>query len=198
LFDRIRSIFGIEIYFGTDQNNYSNFSNSTDEKLYESILFAFLDSHNILILIDGLDELPPVKYENTILEIQQLTHNLNTSKIFLTCRSGPFESRIENSQVFEICPFDDDQIESFVKNWYRNTTTAEHFLKGLNKSPYKDTSVKPLLLTLLCSLYDKYKSIPPKPKSVYKRIVRMLVEEWDQQREIKRESLYSEFDLDKK
>lgn len=53
-------------------------------------------------------------------------------------------------------------------------------------------------MTQLCAIYERTGGIPDRPKSVYRRVVRLMLEEWDEQRRIKRESAYSNFDVDEK
>jgi hypothetical protein len=48
------------------------------------------------------------------------------------------------------------------------------------------------------SIYERIHDIPDKPKSVYRRVVNLLLEEWDSQREVRRYSEYADFDLDRK
>ena len=71
-------------------------------------------------------------------------------------------------------------------------------LEELEKSPYSDTALRPLNLAHLCALFERNGEIPRKPKTVYRKIVNLLIEEWDEQRNIKRESKFSQFTLDRK
>jgi hypothetical protein len=56
----------------------------------------------------------------------------------------------------------------------------------LYHTPYFDTSRKPLALAHLCAIYERFGKLPPKPKSIYKKIVGLYIEEWDTQRRIDR------------
>ena len=50
----------------------------------------------------------------------------------------------------------------------------------------------------LCAIYERIGTIPSKPKTVYRKIVSLLLDEWDEQRSVKRASKYSEFETDRK
>jgi hypothetical protein len=63
---------------------------------------------------------------------------------------------------------------------------------------FADTAIKPLTLAHLCAIFERVHKIPEKPKSVYKKIVSLLLEEWDQQRSVQRISAYSNFEVDRK
>ena len=99
--------------------------------------------------------------------------------------------------MFEIKPLNDEQIAIFADRWLG----PEHgaiFVSQLNKSPFLDTAIRPLTLAHLCVIYDRIKRIPEQPKTIYRKIVRLLLEEWDEQRTVVRESAYANFDNDKK
>jgi hypothetical protein len=55
-----------------------------------------------------------------------------------------------------------------------------------------------LTLAHLCAIYERTDDIPEKPKTIYKKIVNLLLEEWDLQRTIKRQSKYARFEVDRK
>lgn len=50
----------------------------------------------------------------------------------------------------------------------------------------------------LCAIYERAGRIPKKPKTVYRKIVNLLLEEWDEQRSVVRNSKYSSFEVDRK
>lgn len=165
----------------------------------ENLLIDFIDNLEILIIFDGFDELPNNLIKNRLLKsIETLSLSLNKTKFILTSRTGEFELSIPNSQTYEIADFSEIQISTFIKNWFRKTETSSKMLQEINNSPYKDTTLKPLNLAHLCALYEKYGEIPNKPKTVYKKIVQLLIEDWDSQRNIRRVSKYSQFTVDRK
>jgi hypothetical protein len=50
----------------------------------------------------------------------------------------------------------------------------------------------------LCAIYERSGSIPEKPRTVYRKTVRLLLEDWDEQRSVRRYSKYAAFDTDRK
>ncbi len=50
----------------------------------------------------------------------------------------------------------------------------------------------------MCALFERYKKIPEKPKEVYQKVIKLLLEEWDAQRDISRRSNYGNFDIERK
>src|SRR5690606_8701661 len=92
----------------------------------------------------------------------------------------------------------DAQIKVFIEKWLINKESVDKVYNEILLSPFKDTLSKPLTLAHLCAIYERYGRIPEKPKTLYKKIVTLLIEDWDNQRSIQRKSKYSNFDTDRK
>jgi hypothetical protein len=162
--------------------------------LRDRILLDWLNSARAILLLDGFDEITlKARRELAIEEVRKFVPHMTNSAFVLTGRSGEFSYHLEKVDLFEIKPLNDKQIEVFSKQWLGN----EHgllFVEQLGKSPFRDTAIRPLTLAHLCVIYDKVKSIPKQPKSIYRKIVQLLLEEWDEQRLVVRESAYASFD----
>jgi NACHT domain len=162
--------------------------------LRDRILLDWLNSARAILLLDGFDEITlKARRELAIEEVRKFVPHMTNSAFVLTGRSGEFSYHLEKVDLFEIKPLNDKQIEVFSKQWLGN----EHgllFVEQLGKSPFRDTAIRPLTLAHLCVIYDKVKSIPKQPKSIYRKIVQLLLEEWDKQRLVVRESAYASFD----
>ncbi len=165
----------------------------------ERVLFPLLENISPLIILDGYDEIPNNKAKEIVLnEFKRLTLNLNIARVMLTSRSSEYNFSIENTMVLEICPLDDSQIKMFATKWLGNIEKADDFFKNLKESPFADTAIRPLALSHLCAIFERVGKIPDKPKTVYKKIINLLLEEWDEQRSVKRISSYGNFEIDRK
>jgi NACHT domain len=159
----------------------------------------FLDSLAALIVLDGLDEYPDiVGREEVIKELRELTANFKQTRIILTCRTGEFPYSVENARIYEIAPLRAEQIRTLAIGWLGSDNKATEFISGLANSPFGSTAMKPLLLAHLCAIYERIHKVPDRPKTVYRKIVNLLLEEWDQQRSVNRPSRYSKFEADRK
>lgn len=164
-----------------------------------SIVLLFLEELKPLIILDGFDELTSRSVRDiAIQEIRVLTRQLSRARIFMTSRTGEFPYQIDNTSIFEICPLSESQIQDFAQKWLVDPSKARHFLDEIHHSPFADTAIKPLTLAHLCAIYDRLGHIPAKPKTVYKKVVNLLIEEWDEQRSITRQSRYADFSSDSK
>jgi Cdc6-like AAA superfamily ATPase len=158
---------------------------------------AFLEELKPLIILDGLDEISSASRKNDFLNhFEQLTKSLTKARVILTSRTAEYLFVLDNVETYEICGLNDAQINSFAKKWLRGKSTS--FLEELKKTPFYDAAVKPLTIANLCAIYERTGRIPEKPKSVYKLIMRLLLEDWDDQRRITRLSKYNEFESDRK
>ena len=152
-----------------------------------------------MLVFDGFDELPSSQAKNNLIKsIEKLSLNLNQTRFILTSRTGEFDLHISNSQTFEIADLNPSQINQFISNWFKDENKSERMFNQLILSPFKDTALRPLNLAHLCALFERNGEVPRKPKTVYKKIVNLLIEEWDEQRNIKRPSKFSRFTLDRK
>lgn len=190
IFSKLKIILGLEIA-SKQQDKSSSIENI---QLRERYILSYLNSFKAILILDGLDEVRPSRLQNFHLEIKSLMSNLESSLVILTSRSASYNFSIENSNEYELCDLNDEQISEFVFKWFKLTEDADIFLDNLNSSKFYDFSLRPLTLAHLCAIYEKTKKFYDKPKSVYKKLVRILIEEWDEQRGIVRESKYSDFD----
>ena len=196
IIDHILEIIPIQFDFsGNKDSNY----NSDIIKIKEETIISFLNSINPIIILDGFDELKDAKSKEIILsQLILLTRKLTKCKIVLSCRTGEFNYELEHTKTFEIAPLTNTQIELFVRKWLNDEIKAQDFLIKVRNSPFSDTSIKPLSLAHLCAIYQRIGNIPEQPKTIYRKVVNLLIEEWDEQRLIVRESTFKDFQTDQK
>ncbi len=168
----------LEQYQFEEGKNNDYAENFVDEHLYAG---------NILLLLDGFDEL---EKNNRI----QIANFLN--KFFQTYPQIPFviSSRIAvwrqianpfpalDYEVFEMANFTPLEIQSFVNQWdFSGNKSGEQLAEIIqNKIYLKQIAVNPLLLTIITFLYAQPKRILPDNRvKFYKECVEALLEKWD-------------------
>jgi len=160
-----------------------------------AVLPKFLDAANAVLMLDGLDELPAetrAQFEKWAVE---LSYRLTESKILVTSRSGDFHRHLDGFNVLELCPLDANQTRLIAEKWLPN---AGEFLALLTSLPYRDLADRPLLLSQLIVLFRRQGALPEQPSHIYRRLVRLLLEDWDKERGISRRTRYADFDPDRK
>jgi len=179
---------------GKDAKRYEYYYN---DKLLIDFIAGFLNQTKCFLLIDGLDEIDLTTIKILEAEINELSLKLNECKMIVTMRSGDysFEKHIGGLSVLELCPLSHNQIIRIAKKWVDDPSS---FLKTIKDKPYYDLVDRPLFLTHILVLFQKYGYLPEQPADVYHRIIRLILEEWDAQRGIRRVSRYGGFNSDRK
>ncbi|MDR6760770.1 hypothetical protein J2Y38_000968 [Flavobacterium sp. 2755] len=193
LIEYLYNVFGFSIEIKDNQSEAEIIR--TKQKLVHYIV----EKLNVLLIIDGFDELSYRSHRDIVLgEIIELANYLENSKLILTSRTSDFNYDFENIDIYELCSLNNLQINDFAKKWLNDDQKVISFLKEVYNSPFIDTAVRPLTIAHLCAIYERVGKIPEKPKTVYKKIVNLLLEEWDEQRNVKRISKYADFEIDRK
>lgn len=196
IFDQITSI--IPLQFDFTDNKSNRFIAGKNDVIEESY-YSFLNKVKPIIVLDGFDELKDSQTKEIVIkELRKLVQKLTETKIVLSCRTGEFNYELEHSNTYEIAPLTNTQIELFVNKWLSDKDKANDFLKKVKKSPFADTSIKPLNLAHLCAIYNRIGNVPDQPKTIYRKVVNLLIEEWDEQRSIMRITEFTGFQSDQK
>lgn len=154
-----------------------------------------LDNLNAILIIDGLDEIGGDSFTKIRRDLQELADSTNKAKIITTCRSGDSKKFISGFEVFEVAPLTFHQIQAIVD---QSPVDSKHFFSALEKVPYSDVIDRPLLIVQLLFIFEREERLPDQPSVIYRKIIQLLLRDWDEERSIKRVSKYSSFDSDRK
>lgn len=195
--------FGIKLEYNSSILDYNKEQQGLISNFYYSVIKRvitdFIDEGKFLIILDGFDEISDNSLKEAVKkEIAYLTTALVNSRILLTSRTGDIYLSTEKMSTRQICPLNKSQIIDFIHKYIENKQEAENLINKILNSPFYDMAMRPINLAHLCAIYERYKNIPDKPKSIYKKIVNLLLEEWDLQRGIVRETIYAGFSNDRK
>ncbi len=140
-----------------------------------------LKKGELLILLDGLDEVPDANTNNVITTIQNFVDQHNKNRFIISCRTAA-RTHFRQFTDIEIVEFDDQQIETFIKHWFRDEPeTAQECWQLLQQPKYasaKELGQTPLLLTFLCLAYDENQAFPTNRSRLYGDALRILLERW--------------------
>lgn len=176
-----------------------NQDESQIQSIKEKVVTEVLNKVKALIILDGFDEVQFNKRRDIILsEIGRLSKSLESSRFIITSRTSDFRYITEKVSIYELSPLNDEQIYKFAHKWLKSVSAADRFLEAIKNSPFYDTTIRPLTIAHLCAIFERIDKIPDKPKTVYRKIINLLLEEWDEQKNIRRESEYSGFEIDRK
>ena len=161
-----------------------------------------LDRGNALMLLDGLDEVRETDVSHVLRQIQQFSERYHRNQFVVTCRIAAREYTFEQFTEVEVADFDDDQIADFSGKWFRSRedqVKADRFLQQLKAHPpIRDLATSPLLLTLLCLVFEDSGDFPANRSELYQNGVDVLLKKWDIKRNIERDQVYKKLSLKRK
>lgn len=157
-----------------------------------------LQKGRLLILLDGLDEVPTANLNQAVAKIQDFVDRYDENRYITSCRTAAYRRDFRRFSDVAIADFDDIQIQQFINNWFqsendRKVKTAEHcweLLQRLENKAAKELAHTPLLLTFLCLVYDRAQNFPSNRSALYRKALRILLEEWAAEKRILREEIY--------
>ncbi|MCA2625559.1 MAG: NACHT domain-containing protein [Microcystis sp. M20BS1] len=158
-----------------------------------------LEKGELLILLDGLDEVPTANVYNVIEKIKDFVDRYHKNRFILSCRTAA-RTHLRRFTDIEIVEFDDQQIQSFIEHWFsseldRKNETAKNCWELLQKEEYKsakELAHTPLLLTFLCLVYDENQSFPTNRSRLYQDALRILLEKWSAEKRLPNRGLVYE------
>jgi hypothetical protein len=166
----------------------------------ESNEFAIrlLEQGKILLLLDGLDEVPK-KCQNVLIQkIQNLTTKYDKNRYIVSCRTAAHESSWPRFRYIELADFNDAQIKQFIDRWFhivlnKNEKFAEicwETIKSTENSTIRELASTPLVLTFLCKVYDPEKGFPEDRATLYQKILDKFLHDWSIEKRVQQDILY--------
>ncbi len=171
----------------------------------EAFTEASLAQGKLLVLLDGLDEVPTQNLNRVVEHIEKFVDAHSSNAFVASCRiaayrgsHGTFFKRFTDVTLAE---FDDEQIEQFIRRWFRSALdlesgTADKYWKLLQKDENKATkelAQTPLLLTFLCLIYDRQQILPTQRSTLYGQALDILLSEWSAQKRLEHDPIYEGF-----
>jgi energy-coupling factor transporter ATP-binding protein EcfA2 len=161
-----------------------------------------LRSSRVLLLLDGLDEVPQAQRMQVSAWVQeQMRHDDHRRCLFLlTSRPGGYvDAPLSEATVLEVQSFSPAQTSKFIDGWYlaneiaasgnedsepvrrRATRGATDLRDRLRENPgLYDLTVNPLLLTMVCMVHRYRGALPGSRSQLYEEICKVLLERWRQ------------------
>jgi len=132
-----------------------------------------------------------------------MIHVLSVNQV-ITCRIAAQEYTFEQFIEVEVADFDKEQIAEFATKWFtvkHNPDKAKIFTKELNNEdnkPICELAVTPILLTLLCLIFEETSEFPRNRSDLYHQGTDWLLKRWDNRRGIKRDLTYKKLSASRK
>lgn len=164
----------------------------------EETTAKLLEQGKLLILLDGLDEVPTKNTDEAICQIQNFVDQYDQNRFIVSCRVAAYRHNFRRFTDVAMADFDLSQMQQFIQNWFHSEAdqkagTAQRCWELLQKpenAAAKELGHTPLLLTLLCLVYDRSQNFPSNRSGLYCKALRVLLEEWAAEKRIMREQIY--------
>jgi hypothetical protein len=161
-----------------------------------------LKDGNALVLFDGLDEvnLEGNRRADMIRALNDFTYQYGDCPILLTCRVAATDYSFTQFEYVEMADFDKAQMGRYIDQWFaydevRRANCHQALLEDETNSGVRELAQTPLLLALLCLVYEERGEFPPNRDEIYDEATRALLVKWDSSRNIMRDTVYQQLSL---
>jgi hypothetical protein len=146
-----------------------------------------LEAGRFLVLLDGLDEMPSVVMRKRVADwADRQMATYPSTRFVVTSRPHGYKANpLSSATVVQVDPFSEEQVRTFLRNWYESTTTRSYG-KGTDasrlaaKEGYEDLvarldatpdlfalAANPLLLTMIANVHHYRGALPGSRVELY-------------------------------
>ncbi|MCX2496138.1 SMEK domain-containing protein [Pedobacter sp. PF22-3] len=191
-------------YVSTTSKHLSEYIIDQIDKKYELLFTQKLESNQLLVLVDGIDEINVTSLRHTVVNrINAFIAQYSNTKIIVSSRIvGYKETRLNGYfNHLQVMKFGEGQIKQFITNWYlsvvsnsnNDSENAKQSSKTLFDSIRQNKSVlnmasNPLLITIITLIHYQGGTLPERRASLYDIATSTFLENWVRQRESQRNS----------
>jgi len=165
-----------------------------------------LDKGSLLILLDGLDEVPSNRVNEVVTHIRDFVDQYHQNHFVISCRTAATGYRSIFSRFSEkrLAEFDDVQIKQFIEKWFQSELDLQEgtaqkcwdLLQEPEHAAAKELAHRPLLLTLICLVYDQSQNLPDKRSVLYRKALDILLEKWAAEKRVVQNDIYKGFNVE--
>jgi len=147
-----------------------------------------LESNNLLLLLDGLDEVTSGQRYRIVQQIKDLLDKHPKCRAIITCRIAVYRGEFNDvvDKTLEIVDFSDQQIQQFLTSWEKEMQegkSVEQLMQTLHDRPkIMAIARNPLILTIIAYLYTDTPFILPHSRAeFYQKSTDILLDTWHQE-----------------
>ena len=166
----------------------------------EAVTDSMLKDGKLMILLDGLDEVPSQSLNQVSEHIEAFVTQYSKNTFVASCRTA-YRRSFKQFRDVTIADFDDKQIEQFIRQWFsvesdEETSIADRYWEMLQRSENtatKELAQTPLLLTFLCLVYDRKQILPRLRSTLYGEALDILLKDWAAEKRLSPDPIYDDF-----
>ena len=166
-----------------------------------------LNHGRLLILLDGLDEVPELDSDELFKQIRRFCQIYYKNQFAIACRLRVQPYRFPGFTEVEIADFTDTQIAAFAKKYFvaiarndrkQGLIKAYQFIQQLGRPEnrhIRELAVSPLLLNFTCLVFQSKATFPCNHAKFYEEGLNILLVRWKQAKRIKRDEAYQKLSM---
>ncbi len=160
------------------------------ENLAPDYAKAALSEGRVVLLLDGLDEVPGSKLRAKVAQVvTELANTCDKLKLLVTCRPAAARDGARPGEPFEnrhIAPFDDEERLECTTKWFQQRndghtpaeTEAARLLAELGAHPKVAAQARnPLVLSMICLLFRTQGCLPRDRAQLYNELIEILLKD---------------------
>ncbi|NEQ64651.1 MAG: NACHT domain-containing protein [Symploca sp. SIO2D2] len=147
-----------------------------------------LESNNLLLLLDALDEITSEERYRVVRQIKDLLDKYPKCRTIITCRTAVYRGEFNDvvDRTLEIVDFNDKQIQQYLTSWEKDMQegkSVEQLMQTLHdRSRIMAIARNPLILTIIAYLYTDTTFILPHSRAeFYQKSTDILLDTWHQE-----------------
>ena len=152
------------------------------------------ETESLLVLLDGLDEVPATLRRRTVDAVQDFTDHYGQHRYVVTCRPYAYVGqpcRLQRFREVTLAPFNAEQIDHFIETWYRQLARrdrlstqkaerqAQQMQRAVRRGDLQGLAQRPLLLTVMTLLHTFRGQLPQDRTELYADAVDLLLRRWE-------------------
>lgn len=187
-----------QILKGNPSKHLLDFLINDYDKQFSSLFSWAFENCQVLLLLDGLDEVLDVSQRIKVVEeVQDIVARMPENRYVLTSRIIGYDRAQLGREFnhFTIKKFNRNQIRAFCRSWYKSVSRTS--LQGttssqlgadklynaiISRKAIEDLACNPLMITLIANMHFKGQSIPHNRVQLYDIATETLLEYWVQRR----------------
>lgn len=143
----------------------------------KELIINLFECGEALLLLDGLDEISGQDAEQVLREIRKISRRHPENRFVITCRIAARQETLDEFTYVRIASLDDNQISEISSNILKSQ--SNQFIQCVGTRPkIKELASVPLLLSLLCSIFEDQAHLPSKRSVIYFAGVQLLLKRW--------------------
>lgn len=151
----------------------------------------------LLLLMDGFDEVQEADRKRVRAQIQEIIARFSKCRFVFSCRL-PLRFSLPGFEEVVVAEFDRRQVYAFAQRWFRvinQEDRSKAFMDQLTRHiAIGELARTPLLLTLLCLVFNSDEQFPRTRSDLYQRGFSILLNKWDEFRNVERDNPYQHID----